>query len=441
MSDIPRELPDAGAQLKRDLGLHHVTASGVAIIIGAGIFVLLAPATKLAGSQVWLSFIVAAFLCMFTALSYAELAALFPKSGGEFEFAKVAFPPWLTFLTFWLNVSSLIIAAATVALGFAGYLQKFVDVDPRVGAAGLVCLATSMAMIGVKWSGRLVIITALIQSGALLLVIVFGLTQPSAQSLTQGHGTTGILAAAALVFFAYIGFDEVTTLSEETINPTKNIPRALILALAISTVLYVLVSIAAVRLIGADALAVSQQPMADVMGNLWQQKGATLLAVVALFTTFDTTLLAIQSSARVLFGWSRDAADSPTLQKINRRGIPWLAVLIVAAVALFMTMLGDLTLIAGLTDFAVFLVFIVVNSALIRLRFTHPDLPRPFKVAGNIGRVPVLAVGGLLMTLVMLPRLSTQTLQLGGVLVGIGLLAYFAIPSLSKGLHKKDVIN
>jgi APA family basic amino acid/polyamine antiporter len=138
MSDVPSELPAADTQLKRDLGLHHVTASGVAIIIGAGIFVLLAPATKLAGSQVWLSFIVAAFLCMFTALSYAELAALFPKSGGEFEFAKVAFPPWLTFLTFWLNVSSLIIAAATVALGFAGYLQKFVDVDPRVGAAGLV---------------------------------------------------------------------------------------------------------------------------------------------------------------------------------------------------------------------------------------------------------------------------------------------------------------
>ena len=437
MSNVPKDVPSDSAQLKRELGLHHVTASGVAIIIGAGIFVLLAPATALAGGQVWAAFLVAAFLCMFTALSYAELAALFPRSGGEFEFAKVAFPPWLTFLTFWLNVSSLIIAAATVALGFAGYLQKFIDVDIRIGAVGLVLSATALALVGVKWSGRVVIATALLQGGALVLVIVFGLTQPSTQSLTEGHGTSGILAAAALVFFAYIGFDEVTTLSEETVNPTKNIPRALILALAISTLLYVLVSIAAVRLIGAHALASSSQPMADVMGNLWQQKGATLLAVIALFTTFDTTLLAIQSAARVLFGWARDAADDPMLQKINRKGIPWLAVVLVATVALAMTLAGNLTLIAGLTDFAVFLVFLVVNSALIRLRFTHPDLPRPFKVKGSIRGVPIVAVCGLLLTLVMLPRLSLHTLQAGGVLVGIGLLTYFAVPSLSKGLKSK----
>lgn len=441
MSNVPNEAKASGRKLKRELGLHHVTASGVAIIIGAGIFVLLAPATQLAGSQVWLSFLVAAFLCMFTALSYAELASIFPKSGGEFEFAKVAFPPWLTFLTFWLNVSSLIIAAATVALGFAGYLQKFVSVDLRIGAVGLVCSTTVLALIGVKWSGRVVIATALLQGGALVLVIVFGLSQPSTHSLSQGHGFSGVLAAAALVFFAYIGFDEVTTLSEETINPTRNIPRALILALAISTVLYVLVSIAAIRLIGADALASSSQPMADVMGNLWQQKGGTLLGVIALFTTFDTTLLAIQSAARVLFGWARDAADSPMLQSINRKGIPWLAVVLVAAVALMMTLAGNLKLIAGLTDFAVFLVFLVVNSALIRLRFTHPDIPRPFKVKGSIRGVPVVAVGGLVMTLVMLPRLSVHTLQAGGILVGIGLLTYFAVPSLSKGLHSKNGTN
>lgn len=435
MGNTSNDSAASGTQLKRVLGLHHVTASGVAIIIGAGIFVLLAPATELAGAQVWISFIVAAFLCMFTALSYAELAALFPKSGGEFEFAKVTFPPWLTFLTFWLNVCSLIIAAATVALGFAGYLQKFITVDVRVGAVGLICLATLLALIGVKWSGRVVIVTALVQGGALLLVIIVGLGQPSTHSLSHGHGTSGVLAAAALVFFAYIGFDEVTTLSEETINPTRNIPRALILALAISTLLYVLVSIAAVRLIGADALASSSQPMADVMGNLWQQKGALLLAVVALFTTFDTTLLAIQSAARVLFGWARDAADDPALQKINNKGIPWLAVILVATTALALTLIGNLKLIAGLTDFAVFLVFLVVNSALIRLRFTHPDLPRPFKVRGSIYGVPVMAVGGLVMTLVMLPRLSTHTLQAGAALVSIGLLSYFGIPSLSKGLR------
>jgi APA family basic amino acid/polyamine antiporter len=437
MSTMPDEAKARGRELKRELGLHHVTAIGVAIIIGAGIFVLLAPATALAGGQVWAAFLVAAFLCMFTALSYAELASMFPKSGGEFEFAKVAFPPWLTFLTFWLNVSSLIIAAATVALGFAGYLQKFVMIDLRLGAVVLVCSATALALIGVKWSGRVVIATALLQGGALVLVIIFGLTQPSTESLTQGHGTSGVLAAAALVFFAYIGFDEVTTLSEETINPTKNIPRALILALAISTVLYVLVSVAAVRLIGADALASSSQPMADVMGNLWQQKGATLLAVIALFTTFDTTLLAIQSAARVLFGWARDAAGAQTLQKINARGIPWLTVLLVAAVALAMTLIGNLKLIAGLTDFAVFLVFLVVNSALIRLRFTQPNLPRPFKVKGSILGVPLVAVCGLVMTLVMLPRLSIHTLQAGCVLVGLGLLTYFAVPSLSKGLRSK----
>lgn len=438
MSSQQSKEPTAERTLHRVLGLHHVVASGVAIIIGAGIFVLLAPAAQLAGSQVWVSFLVAALLCTCTALSYAELASMFPKSGGEFEFSKAAFPPWITFMTFWLNFTSLIIAAATVALGFAGYLHRFIQVNSHLGAVLMVTVTLGIALSGIQWSGRVVAFTALIQGGALLLVTFFGLTAQSEYSLTHSHGANGILAGAALVFFAYIGFDEVTTLAEETKNPTRTIPLALLLSLAISTVLYIAVSIAAVRLIGPDRLAQSNQPMAEVMTGIWGSNGAVLLSLIALFTTFDTTLLAVQSATRVLYGWARDAANFVPLQRISRRGIPWVAVLITASLALAITAVGDLQIIAGLTDFAVFLVFIVVNAAAIRLRYLHPDLHRPFRVPGSFGRFPLLPLLGLILTAIMLPRLSTPTLIAGSALVGTGLFIYWLVPQVGRSLNSMD---
>ena len=412
-------------KLKRELGITHVTASGVAIIIGAGIFVLIAPASELAGGQVWLSFLVAGVLCAFTALSYAELASMFPRAGGEFEFSKAVFPPWITFLTFWLNLSSLIIAAATVSLGFAGYADRFVDFDYRLSAALLIGCATALALSGIKWSGRVVIFTALAQVSALALVIIFGLSNQSEYSIAQGPGINGILAGSALVFFAYIGFDEVTTLSEETKNPTRIIPRALLLSLGISTLLYVLVSVAAVRLIGAQELAQSTQPLADVMTGLWGTKGSFILSAIALFTTFDTTLLAIQSGSRVLYGWVTHLPNSNRLQSISRVGIPWVAVITVAFVTLAFSLTGRIKIVAGLTDFAVFMVFLVVNCAAIALRIKNPELPRPFRVSGSIGKIPITPVLGLILTLVMLPKLPMQVLQWGAGLIAIGLLLYW----------------
>lgn len=412
-------------KLKRDLGIVHVTASGVSIIIGAGIFVLIAPASELAGGQVWLSFLTAAILCTFTALSYAELASMFPRAGGEFEFSKAVFAPWLTFLTFWLNLSSLIIAAATVSLGFAGYADRFVDLDHRISASVLIAITTALALSGIKWSGRVVIVTASIEVLALTVVIVYGLSADSTYSIVQGNGPSGILAGSALVFFAYIGFDEVTTLSEETRNPTRIIPRALLLALGITTVLYVLVSLAAVRLSGPEALANSTQPLVDVMTGLWGSKGSVILAAIALFTTFGTTLLAIQAGSRVLYGWATNLPRANPWQSISGLGIPWVSTLTVAFSTLAFSLTGKIKLVAGLTDFAVFMVFLVVNSAAIALRTKNPELPRPFRVRGAIGKVPITPVLGLLLTLVMLPKLPIQILGLGFGLIVLGLGLYF----------------
>ena len=416
-------------KLKRDLGLIHVTASGVSIIIGAGIFVLIAPASELAGGQVWLSFLVAAILCTFTALSYAELASMFPRAGGEFEFSKAVFPPWLTFLTFWLNLSSLIIAAATVSLGFAGYADKFVNLDHRISASALIGVTTVLALSGIKWSGRVVIVTASIEVFALTLVITFGLTRDSTHSILQGNGLSGILAGSALVFFAYIGFDEVTTLSEETRNPTKTIPHALLLALAITTVIYVLVSVSAVRLRGAGALANSTQPLADVMTGLWGSRGSLILAATALFTTFGTTLLAIQAGSRVLYGWATNILGTNRWKSVSLRGIPWVATLTVSSTTLVFSLTGKISTVAGLTDFAVFIVFLVVNSAAIALRIKKPETPRPFRVRGAIGKVPITPVFGLILTLVMLPKLPVQVSLIGIGLIAIGMLIYFLTPN------------
>jgi len=414
------ETEDRPQGLQPVLGLLEVTASGVGIIIGAGIYVLLGPATARAGGTVWAAFLLAAVLCGLTGLSYAELASMFPKAGAEYEYTRQVAPEPVAFVVGWTMVIGLVIAAATIALGFARYLRAFVDVPERVGAWGLLAIVTLVSLAGIRRASWLVLALGAVQVGGLVAVIAVGAGHLGKADIMSGNGAEGVVGAAALVFFAFIGFDEVITLAEETRNPRRTVPRALLLALGLSAALYALVSIAAVNVLSPSELGRSQRPLADVMTHVAGSGGVRAMAVVALLTTTNTTLLAVTAASRLTFGMAERGSVPSKLGAVNRRRAPWVAVLAVVAVAAAFVVVGDLTVIAGATDVAVYIVFLAVNTVVVILRIRRPEAERPFRIAGSIGRVPVVPVVATAATLVMIPQLDAASLALGAALVGAG---------------------
>ena len=161
-----------GRGLRRELGLVQVTASGVGIIIGAGIYVLLGAATEEAGASVWAGFAVAGVLSALTALAYCELASMFPAAGAEFDYARRVAPAWVAFLVGWVMIVGLIVAAGAVSLGFARYLRYFIDLPEQIGAAALLLVVTAVALRGIRQSAALTLVLSLVQVGGLVLVPV-----------------------------------------------------------------------------------------------------------------------------------------------------------------------------------------------------------------------------------------------------------------------------
>ena len=412
------------ASLRRVLGLTEVTAGGVGIIIGAGIYVLLGAATAHAGALAWLAFLLAAVLSALTGLSYAELSSMFPSAAGEYEYTRQAWPEWVAFVVGWAMIMGLVVAAATVSIGFARYVAYFVDLDPRLAALGLLTAVAAVAMRGIEQSARLTVGLSAVQVGGLLLIVAIGVPHLGDVDLFSGAGAAGVLGAAALVFFAFIGFDEVITLAEETRDPTRTVPRALLLALGLSTLLYIAVAIAAVSVLGAAALAASPRPLADVMAHVLGARGATVVAIIAVLTTTNTTLLALTAASRVIYGMARAGAMPPALSRLHpRRQTPTRAIVAATLVAGGFAALGDFTVIAAVTDFAVYVVFVAVNATVVVLRRTRPGLPRPFAVPGTIRGVPVLAVLGLAAVALMMTRLEPAAITLGSALCLLGLVA------------------
>ncbi|HEU0114628.1 MAG TPA: APC family permease [Thermomicrobiales bacterium] len=432
-SDTGRE-PGAG-QLRRALGLPQVLASGVGIIVGAGIYALLAPATALAGARVWQAFLLSAGLSLMTALSYAELSSMFPQASSEFAYTRQVFPDGVAFIVSWLMATGMMVGAATISLGFAGYLGAFIDLDLRLGALALLVVVTVIALGGIERSGRLTIVLSLIQVGGLAAVIVIGVPHLGDVDLTRGPGASGILAAASLVFFAFIGFDDVATLAEETTNPTRTIPLALLLSLGISAALYIGVAVAAVSVLGVAGVATSSRPIADVFAHVAGERGGQLLAAVALVATTNTALQTITASSRIVFGVAASGNLPGGLARIwKRTGAPLPAILVSALIAGAFVFGHDLRLVASVTDAALFVVFVIINVVVIALRVRQPDRERPFRSPGAIGRVPILPILAIGSTILLFSALERQAVLLAGGLAALGLLVYLALAAANRSV-------
>jgi APA family basic amino acid/polyamine antiporter len=411
------------AALHRELGFWQLTASGIGIIVGAGIYALIGAATAKAGTGVWLSFLVAAGLSVLTGLSYCELAALYPRAGGEYEYTRNAFPQSVAFLTGWLMIAALAVGAAAVSLGFARYLNEFADIPLRPAALWVLVAAAAVAFGGIKQSGRLTVLLCLVQVGGLLLVIAIGLPHVGDVNLAPDSGADGILGGAALVFFAFIGFDEVITLAEETRDPSRTVPRALLAALGISASLDILVAITAVSVLGASALAASPRPLADALRVGVGGVSTKVVAFVALASTANAVLLMLTAASRLTYAMARSGALPARLGSVTHdRGVPLIAVVVCATVAAVFMLFGDLSGIASVTDFAIYLVFLAVNATVVILRIRKPELPRPFKIPFAVRGVPVIPILGFATTVVMLSYLELRAVLAGGAVVLAGYL-------------------
>lgn len=415
--------------LKRELGLFEATVYGVGIILGAGIYALIGEAAGLTGNSVWLSFVVGAVVASFTGLSYAELATMIPKAAAEYVYLRKAGSKMLGFLIGWLIIFTGVASAATVALGFGGYFKGLFGLPVVITAATLIGILSYINFLGIKQSSRFNVIFTAVEVIGLVMVIVLGLTvfgKADVNYFEMSNGTKGILAAAALVFFAYIGFEDIANISEETRNPKKVLAKAFILAVIITTLLYVLTSIAAVSLAGSKELSESKSPLAVAVSKTFLgDKAFTILSYIALFATANTVLVIMIVGARMIYGMSRDGSLPKILGMVNlKRGTPHIAILVVMLFSIIFLFFGEIDFIANITSLGAFITFGLVNGSLIWLRYKYPKLERPFKSPVNIGKFPVLAFLGLVTCIVMIFQFDVKIMLYTGVAMASGLIVY-----------------
>lgn len=418
--DLSLEVP-----LERRLGAVAVSLSGIGIILGAGIYVLVGEAAGEAGNGVWLAFAVGAIVAAPTGLAFAELAAMFPEAGAAASYTREAFGVRTAFMTGWFDIAVSTVGAAAVALGFGGYLDDIASLGATSMAIAVLLGCGVIAYVGVRETVAVAIAFTLAEAAGLVLVIVIGLPNVGEVDLfSLENGLVGVLGAGSLVYFAYQGFEEIATLSEETIDPKRNIPLAIVVAVIVTTTLYVLVAIAAVSSLPWQQLADSDAPLADVVDAIAGDRWADVITAIALFATFNTVLLLIATGARISYGMARRRLLPAVFGRVSAtRRTPWVATLIITVAAMALAATGDIGFVAQVTNFAVFSLFSIVNAAVIALRFRRPEAERPFRLPGTLRRVPLIAVVGLLGNLGLAAYMDRDAFLAGSILFVIGLAA------------------
>lgn len=415
--------------LHRHLGLVSLTFYGVGLILGAGIYSILGEATSIAGSSVWLSFLIGSLAALFTGLSYAELATMYPRAGAEYVYLHSAWPKqrWLPGTIGWVLVASGLATSATVALAFAGYASAYIDVPRWVIAIVVIGLAALVNAIGARESSRLNIVFTVIEASGLIALIIVGMRDPDVADVIAGTQFSGVLAGAGLVFFAFLGFEHVANLAEEARDPGRDLPRAIITAVAVTTILYVLVAISSVALLDVDRLATSESSLADAM-RAGAPRLAGALGGVALFATANTVLIAMMAGSRLLYSLARGGDAPPVLGRIDGPGrTPVLAIAMAATAALCFLPLGSVGRIGSVASMMALLAFVLVNAALIVLRRTKPGVARPFRIPGEYRGIALVAAFGLASSLVLITQFDAIVYLIGGISIAVG-FAIQAVP-------------
>lgn len=393
-----------GTSLNRTLSLPVLTLYGLGTVVGAGIYVLVGKVAGLAGDKLAYAFLISGIVAVFTAFAYCELAARFPRAAGEALYVEKGFGSrFLSAVVGWLVVLTGIVSSATIANGFTGYLGVFVELPAAAAITLLMLFLGGVAAWGIKQSAILVMTITLIEVGGLLFVIWAGsqTTDPqsvaAALSLPEGGEVVGVLLAAFLAFYAFIGFEDMVNLVEEVKNPRKTMPRAIILVIGLSVALYVSVALVAAYAVPISELSNSSAPLALIVsaGGF----SPIFIAVVALVAVINGALVQLIMASRVLYGMAQQNIAFSGLGFVSPlTRTPLVATVLVTVTTLLAALWFPLGTLAKASSFAVLVVFILVNISLVvvkrRDKTTSPlfAVPIGIPIVGAVLSTALLAV-------------------------------------------------
>ena len=361
----------ANTELKRNLGLGLMIFYGVGVMVGAGVYVLIGAVAGTAGIYAPVAFMVAGLIAAPTALSYAELSSRHPEAAGEAAYVEASFGrQWLVVLTGLSVVLVGSVSAAAVMRGGIGYLNGLLSVDPTLAAVVIGSALVLVALVGALESLAVAALFTVVEVLGLMAVTGAGLLAEPSADWTQMSSPSfaGIGSGAVLAFFAFIGFEDMVNMAEETRDPEKTMPKAIILSLIITSVLYGLVSWAAVRSLGVDALATSEQPLALV----WEHSTGTsarFFSLIAVVAALNGILAQMVMAPRVLMGMGRRYRSMRFLAVVNPRfGTPALATILVGAIVVAISVAAPVQVLAEITSFMLLLIFVLINASLVALK-------------------------------------------------------------------------
>lgn len=441
VSSILKESDQPEHALKRTLNVVHITAMGIGAIVGTGIFVLTGVAAALyAGPGLILSFVVAGIISGLAALCYAEFASVVPIAGSAYTYSYATLGELIAWIIGWDLILEYAVGAAAVSIGWSGYLTDLLKVigivipkaftaSPFSGgvvnlpAVIIILLITALLIRGTSESSTVNSIIVAIKVAVVLffLVVGFGHINPANWSPFLPFGPGGILHGASIIFFAYIGFDQVSTAAEEAKNPSRDLPLGIIFSLVICTLLYILVTAVLTGLVPYTQLDVAS-PVSHALILLGMNTAGSIISVGAICGLTTVLLVLLFGQSRVFFSMSRDGLLPPLFSQVHPRfRTPHISTLLVGVVVALVAGFTPIDVVAELTNIGTLAAFVLVSLGVLILRHTQPELPRGFRVPW----MPVLPILSAIASLVLIFSLPWVTILRFIVWLILGFIIYF----------------
>ena len=425
------------ALLKREIGTFGAASIGITNIIGAGIFVLSGVAAGLAGPSVIISFLLAGFVSLLTAFSSAELTSFITETGGGYAFTKRAFGRFWSFLVGWVGYFDSLVGAASVSVGFAAYFTTLFGLEgaiPLIFAA--FCLPIAMLvlnLIGIKEVSRVASGIVVLKIFALVLILFLGGFYLSNHYNISHYtpffpkGVQGTLNGSAIIFFAFVGFNIISMMSEETKNPEKTIPKAILLAFAVTFVLYVGIGLVEVGVLDWKSLGQAASPLHDLVTKISDNRIIIdFVSFAALIATGSVTMGTIAGTSRASFAMSRDGLFPKRFALIHKRfGTPFVAVTVsgIAIAVIASIFYESISVIASIFNFGILFTYILIHLSLIKLRIKEPSTKRGFKVP----LYPIVPISAICSSILLMYYLSDIAKIASAIWIVAGVILYIIL--------------
>lgn len=452
--------PHDGPAMKKTLSWPHLLALGVGAIVGTGILTLIGVGAGLAGPAVMISFALAGLVCACAALAYAELSTMMPAAGSAYTYSYAVLGELIAWVVGWSLILEYSLVVSAVAVGWSGYavgfltgmgidLPTMLTVGPHVAgglvnlpAVFIIAVVTGLLLLGTRESATLNAILVVIKIAALIAFVAIALPTFNSAHFTpfmpNGFGApfvqTGVMAAAAVIFFAFYGFDAISTAAEETKRPERDLAIGIVGSMLVCTALYLVVAAAAIGARPVSDFAESPEPLALIMRQLGQGTAAQWIAASAVVALPTVLLAFLFGQSRIFLGMARDGLLPRGLAKISSRGVPALVTVFTAIVVAALAGVMRLDELASLANAGTLAAFFAVGLSLIVLRVRDPNRPRVFKAPlwWLVGAICMIGC------VTFFFSLRTTTQQYFLMWNGIGLVVYFAWSAWNSRLAKGE---